>query len=130
MVTAKTASELERIKRRLRILEARIENLEAQLGGRASHICSATPQELTTLEASPKPSREESPREQLTVIIEELERMHDRLYILVKEAFNLITPEIDPLKQIHQMYGGCLCVTFHNFITDLKKVVKAWQAEG
>jgi hypothetical protein len=120
MVTIKTASELERIKRRLRILEARIENLEAQLGGRASHICSATPQ------ASPKSSRGDSPREQLAAIIEELERMHDRLYILVKEAFNLITPEVDPLLQIHQMYGGCLCVTFHNFVADLKKVMQSW----
>ena len=126
MVTAKTASELERIKRQLRILEARVENLETRLGGGASHICSATPQELTTLEASPKSSREESPREQLAAIIEELERMRDRLCVLVKEAFNLITPEIDPLKQVHQMYGGCLCVTFHNFIMDLKKVMQSW----
>jgi len=127
MVTAKAASELERIKRQLRILEARIENLEARLDDGASHVCSATSREQ--VEVSPKPSRGESPREQLAAIIEELERMHDRLYILVKEAFNLITPEIDPLKQVHQMYGGCLCVTFQNFIMDLKKVVKAWQAK-
>jgi hypothetical protein len=130
MVTIKTASELERIRRQLRILETRIENLEARLGGGASHTCSATPQELTTLEVSPKPGRGESPREQLAAIIEELERMHDRLYDLVKEAFSIITPEIDPLKQVHQMYGGCLCVTFHNFIADLKKVMRAWQAEA
>jgi chromosome segregation ATPase len=122
MVTIKTASELERIKRQLRILEARVENLEARLDGEAGRA--NMPQEQ--IEVSQKPSRGESPREQLAAIIEELERMRDRLCVLVKEAFNLITPEIDPLKQVHQMYGGCLCVTFHNFVADLKKVMQSW----
>jgi hypothetical protein len=126
MVTAKATSELERIKRQLRILEARVENLEARLDDGASHVCSATSREQ--VEVSPKPSRGDSPRERLAAIVEELEHMDGKLYELLKEVFTIITPEIDPLKQVHQMYGGCLCVTFHNFVADLKKVMQSWDS--
>jgi hypothetical protein len=94
------------------------------LGGGASHICSATPQELTTLDASPKSSRGETPRERLATIITELDRINDRLYDLFKEAFSVITPEIDPLKQIHQMEFGYLCMRLQELIVELRKVAK------